>query len=51
MKNLIYGVVFIISMMLVIKGRTISDYKGLMLMVLGLAGLLSELYIYNRRYQ
>lgn len=51
MKNLIYILVFLLSVVLIIKGRTINDYKGLMLMAVGLAGVLSELYLYNKKYQ
>ncbi|MEG0134155.1 MAG: hypothetical protein RR782_08530 [Clostridium sp.] len=51
MKKLIYALVFLISMALILKGRTINDYKGLMIMVVGLVGLLSELYLYNKKYQ
>ncbi|MEN8079247.1 hypothetical protein ABFP60_20005 [Clostridioides difficile] len=50
-KKIIYVLVFIISMMLVIKGNTVNGYNGLIMMFIGLAGLLIELYSYNRKYQ
>lgn len=51
LKKLIYVIVFIISLVLVVKGNRIPDYKGLIVMFIGAAGLLSELYIYNKGYQ
>lgn len=51
LKKLIYVIVFIISLVLVVKGNRIPDYKGLIVMGIGAAGLLSELYIYNKGYQ
>lgn len=50
-KKIIYIVIFIISIILVIKGNSITGYGGLSIMALGLAGLLSELYSYNKKYQ
>lgn len=50
-KKLLYTVVFILSMTLVIKGRSINGYIGLSVMMIGLIGILSELYLYNKRYQ
>ncbi|WP_196002032.1 hypothetical protein [Clostridium sp. 1001271B_151109_B4] len=50
-KKLIYSLVFIVSVSLVIKGNTIHGYKGLSIMLIGLACLLAELYSYNRKYQ
>ena len=50
-KKIIYILVFIISMILVIKGNTIHGYNGLLIMFIGLAGLLAELYSYNKKYQ
>lgn len=50
-KKLIYLVIFIVSMTLVIKGNRVPDYKGIVMMFIGAAGLLSELYIYNKGYQ
>lgn len=50
-KKLLYSVVFILSIILVIKGKSINGYKGLLVMMIGLLGILSELYLYNRKYQ
>jgi len=50
-KKLLYTVVFILSMVLVIKGKSINGYMGLSVMMIGLIGILSELYLYNKRYQ
>ena len=43
-KKIIYILIFIISIILVIKGNTISGYNGLLIIFIGLAGLLAELY-------
>lgn len=51
MKKLIGAIIFLISVFLVVKGNKILGYSGLGLMFIGLAGLLSELYLYNKRYQ
>ncbi len=50
-KKIIYILVFIISIILVIKGNTIHGYNGLIIMFIGLSGLLAELYSYNKKYQ
>ncbi len=50
-KKIIYTLIFIISIILVIKGNTINGYNGLIIMFIGLAGLLAELYSYNKKYQ
>ncbi|CAG9703401.1 MULTISPECIES: DUF6903 family protein [Clostridium] len=51
MKKIIYLITFIISLFLVIKGRTITNYFGLAMMFVGLIGILSEIYLYNKQYQ
>lgn len=51
MKKIIYAAIFLISMILVVKGRAMEGYVGLGTMMIGLTGLLAELYLYNRRYQ
>lgn len=51
MKKLIYAIVFFLSIFLVVKGNTMTGYTGLGIMFIGLAGILSELYLYNKRYQ
>lgn len=49
-KILIKMVFFILFIFLVIKGQIIRNYSGLAIMLIGLAGLLIELYLYNRKY-
>lgn len=51
LKKILYVILFIISLGLVIKGNTIPGYSGLAVMTIGLAGLLTELYMYNKQYQ
>lgn len=51
MKKLIYIVIFLISIFLVVKGRDVNNYIGLLMMLIGLAGILSEVYLYNKQYQ
>lgn len=51
MKKIIHTILFVIFLGLVIKGNTIIGYKGIGVMLVGLAGLLSQLYLYNRQYQ
>lgn len=51
MKKILYLIIFIISLILVVKGRTITNYYGLMMMFVGLIGILGEIYLYNKQYQ
>lgn len=56
MKKFIYVLVFLISVFLVIKGNTIlgsvtKNYIGIGMMLIGLSGILTELYLYNKKYQ
>lgn len=50
-KNIIMLIVFIISIALVIVGQRHIGVPGLVKELVGLAGLLSILYVYNRRYK
>ena len=50
-KKIIYILVFLVSIILVVKGNRVHGYNGLLMMILGLAGLLGELYSYNKKYQ
>jgi len=50
-KKLIYIIVFLISIFLVIQGKSINNYIGLLMMFIGLGGILSEVYLYNKQYQ
>jgi uncharacterized membrane protein len=49
-KILIMFLFCILSIFLVIKGQSIKGYFGLSIMLVGLAGLLLELYLYNKKY-
>mgnify|MGYP001337979076 CR=1 FL=1 len=51
LKALIIILGFILSISLIYKGLRITSYFGLAIMLIGLAGLLFELYLYNRKYQ
>ena len=49
-KNIIMFVIFIISIFLTFIGRKTISYKGLIMMLLGLVGILLVLYLYNQAY-
>lgn len=49
-KGIIAALFFVISLYLIIKGQTINDLTGVAMMMIGLAGLLVELYLYNKKY-
>ena len=51
LKNIILTILFFISLFLVAKGNTILGYNGLVIMLFGMSGVISGLYIYNKRYQ
>lgn len=51
MKKIIHTILFIVFLGMVINGNTIIGYKGIGVMILGLSGLLSQLYLYNKQYQ
>lgn len=51
LKNIILTILFFVSLFLVIKGNSIAGYTGLAIMFIGMAGVISELYIYNKKYQ
>lgn len=51
MKKILNLIIFIISLILVVKGRTITNYYGLMMMFVGLIGILGDIYLYNKQYQ
>lgn len=50
-KKIIALVLFLLSLWLVTKGMRISGYNGILMMLAGAGILLSELYVYNKRYQ
>lgn len=49
-KILIMILVFSLSVFCVIKGQSIKSHFGLLMMLIGLIGLLLELYMYNKKY-
>jgi len=51
LKNIILTILFFVSLLLVIKGNSITGYFGLSIMFIGMAGVIFELYIYNKKYQ
>lgn len=51
LKNIILTILLFVSWFLVIKGNSIAGYTGLAIMFIGMAGVISELYIYNKKYQ
>lgn len=51
MIRLIYLLVFIGSMALIVVGQRNIGPVGLLTMILGLAGILILLYLYNKKFQ
>lgn len=51
LKKIVMFIAFIIFIFLVVKGNSIVGYSGLAMMVIGLIGVVSELYIYNKKFQ
>ena len=49
-KALIILLVFIVSIILVFVGRAKEGYMGLLLEIIGIVGLILELYISNKQY-
>ena len=49
MKKIIHTILFIVFLIMIIKGNTIIGYKGIGVMMVGLSGLLSQLYLYNKK--
>ena len=50
-RNLIMIIVFIVCLALIIIGQKNISASGLAMELIGLVGLLTLLFIYNRRYQ
>ncbi len=50
-RNLIMIIVFIVCLALIIIGQKNISASGLVMELIGLVGLLTLLFIYNRRYQ
>lgn len=49
--RLLYIFIFIVCMALIICGQRNIGPAGLLIMLIGLAGLLVLLYLYNRKFQ
>ena len=49
--QLLYLLIFIVSMALIITGQRKIGPESLLIMLVGLAGILLLLYLYNRKYQ
>lgn len=50
-KNIIMIIAFIVCLFLVIDGQKVVSVTGLVKELIGLAGLLTLLFVYNRRYK
>ena len=50
-RNLIMGIVFIVCLALIIIGQRNISVTGLVMEIVGLIGLLTLLFVYNRRYK
>lgn len=48
--RIIYLLIFIASMVLIVTGQRNIGYTGLLTMLVGLAGILVLLYLYNKKY-
>lgn len=51
MKNIIMGIVAIVCLALIVIGQKNISSSGLMMELVGLIGLLTILFLYNRRYK
>ena len=51
LKNIIMAVLFFVFLGMIIIGQKTVSLGNLGMELIGLAGLLVELYIYNRKYQ
>lgn len=49
--RLLYLLVFIVSMAFIITGQRQIGPAGLLIMIVGLAGILVLLYLYNKKFQ
>ncbi|MCI8315602.1 MAG: hypothetical protein HFH74_11305 [Lachnospiraceae bacterium] len=49
--RLLYLLIFIVSIVLIVTGQRNIGPAGLLTMLVGLAGILVLLYLYNRKYQ
>lgn len=51
LKNVIMILVFIVCLALIITGQRTVSAEGLIKELIGLVGLLTLLYVYNRQYK
>lgn len=51
MWKIIYLVIFIVCIALLVLGQRNIGVEGLLVMLVGLAGILGLMYIYNKKYQ
>ena len=49
--RLLYLLIFIVSIVFIVTGQRNIGPAGLLTMLVGLAGILVLLYLYNRKYQ
>lgn len=49
--RLLYLLIFIVSIVLIVTGQRNIGYTGLLTMLVGIAGILVLLYLYNKKYQ
>lgn len=49
--RLLYLFIFIVSIVLIVTGQRNIGPAGLLTMLVGLAGILVLLYLYNKKYQ
>lgn len=50
-RNIIMAIVFVVCLGLVIVGQKNIGVQGLCVQLIGVVGLLTELFIYNRKYK
>lgn len=49
--RVLYLLIFIVSIILIVTGQRNIGPAGLLTMIVGLAGILVLLYLYNKKYQ
>ena len=50
-KNIVMAVLFVFFLVLIFVGQKTISLANLGIMLIGLAGLLALLYVYNRKYK
>ena len=50
-KNIIAIVLVLVCLFLIVSGQRTISFQGLMMELVGLAGLLIMLYLYNRKFR